>query len=177
VTAESLGAGELQVRPLRADDRDAVAQLLRETGQFREPEVAVAIQLFDLGVALHGALPRDPSYVFVGAEQDGALAGFVCYGATPATDGTYDVYWIAVRHDVQGRGVGRALLAYAERTVRAAGARLLVIETSGGERYERTRAFYEHAGYEELARVRDFYALGEDRVIFARRVRGDVATG
>jgi ribosomal protein S18 acetylase RimI-like enzyme len=177
VTRESLGTGGLRLRPLRADDREAVARLLRDTGQFRESEVAVAIELFDLGVAVDGAPPRDPSYVFLGAEQDGALAGFVCYGPTPATDGTCDVYWIAVRHDAQGRGVGRALLAHTEETVRRSGARLVVIETSGGGRYDGTRAFYERAGYDELARVRDFYAPGEDRVVFARRVRRDPRAG
>jgi ribosomal protein S18 acetylase RimI-like enzyme len=113
--------------------------------------------------------------VLAGAEHDGELSGFVCYGPTPASDATYDLYWIAVRRDLQGHGVGRALLAYVEDAVRRDGGRLLVIETSGGEHYGATRAFYERVGYHEVARVRDFYDVGEDRLVLVRRLRA--ATG
>jgi hypothetical protein len=45
------------------------------------------------------------------------------------------------------------------------GGRLAVIETSSRPAYERTRKFYLKHGYAVQARVADFYAPGDDRVI------------
>ncbi len=50
-------------------------------------------------------------------------------------------------------------------------ARMLVVETLSRSDYAATRAFYERRGYDETARVRDFYAPGDDRIIFHETVR------
>jgi hypothetical protein len=57
-----------------------------------------------------------------------------------------------------------------ERRLAQADARLVIIETSSQPLYEPTRAFYLRKGYAEVARVPDFYADGDDRVIFAKRI-------
>jgi ribosomal protein S18 acetylase RimI-like enzyme len=108
--------------------------------------------------------------------RDGDLAGYVCYGATPGTDRTYDLYWIAVHPEYQGNGGGSRLLDEVERRLQDREARLLVVETSSRNDYAATRRFYEHRGYREHARLRDFYAPGDDRVIYAKQLRAQYQT-
>ena len=121
-----------------------------------------------------------PDYEFVGAYDDrDLLLGYACFGPTPATDGTYDLYWLAVDPAAQGRGAGRALVRWVERELTARGARLLVVETSSRTDYAHTREFYARGGYVEAARVRDFYAPADDRIILTTRLttpQGGVAT-
>jgi ribosomal protein S18 acetylase RimI-like enzyme len=128
---------------------------------FTEPEVGVALELFDA---------IDDDYEFVGAFADDRLVGFACFGPTPSTDRTYDLYWIAVHPESQRSGAGAALVAEVELRLAQRDARLLVIETSSRPDYEPTRRFYDRHGYREAARIRDFYAPGDDRVVLAKRV-------
>jgi ribosomal protein S18 acetylase RimI-like enzyme len=101
-------------------------------------------------------------------DEAGTLEGYACWGPTPGTERGYDLYWIAVDPRAQGGGYGRTLMRAVEETLRARGARLLVAETSSRASYADTRDFYERAGYLERARVRGFYAVGDDRVIFSK---------
>ena len=114
--------------------------------------------------------PED--YEFLGAfdEANDHLIGYACFGATPATDGTYDLYWLAVDPAAQGRGVGSALVRAVEEKLVGRGARLLVVETSSRPDYEGTRRFYARSGYHEAARVRDFYAPADDRIVLTTRL-------
>lgn len=100
----------------------------------------------------------------------GKVAGYVCYGHTPCTDGTYDLYWIATDPTLHGKGAGQALTRAVEEAVKAAHGRMVLIETASKDSYVNTRNFYLRAGYTEVARVPDFYATGDDRVIYAKKV-------
>jgi ribosomal protein S18 acetylase RimI-like enzyme len=109
------------------------------------------------------------SYELVGAFDDGgALQGYACWGPTPGTDRGFDLYWIAVDPRAQGGGYGSSLMRAVEEILRCRGARLLVAETSSRDAYAQTREFYERGGYMERARVRGFYAVDDDRVIFSK---------
>jgi ribosomal protein S18 acetylase RimI-like enzyme len=114
--------------------------------------------------------PDHNGYFFLSALEGEALVGFACYGPTPMTQGTYDLYWIAVSGKRRGAGIGRALMDVVEANVRAAGGRLLVLDTSGREEYAGTRAFYERLGFEQTAEIPDFYAPGDDLVIYRLRM-------
>ena len=130
----------------------------------RFPELDVALDVLDSSFD-----HPDQDYTALGAfSRRGDLLGYVCYGPTPCTRGTYDLYWIAVHPDAHGTGVGTALLQEVERRLVRTDARLVIIETSSLPAYEPTRAFYRKRGYEVVARVPDFYAPGDDRLIFAR---------
>jgi ribosomal protein S18 acetylase RimI-like enzyme len=83
--------------------------------------------------------------------------------------GTYDLYWIAVDPTLQSKGLGRALLDAVESAVRAEDGRLLIIETASKPEYAATRAFYERCGLELAARIQDFYARGDDKLVYCRR--------
>ncbi|MBU0702886.1 MAG: GNAT family N-acetyltransferase [Chloroflexi bacterium] len=107
------------------------------------------------------------------------MRGYVCFGPHPLTQGTYDLYWIAVDPSAQGHGVGHALLAQVEAEVRARGGRLLVIETSDTPAYASARRLYEASGYCCEAVVPHFYAPGDGLLIFFKNVScsraGDMA--
>jgi ribosomal protein S18 acetylase RimI-like enzyme len=135
---------------------------VRDTGLFREVEVRMAGEMLD------EALDGDEDYRFLGAFDTDALVGYASWGPTPGTEGTYDLYWIAVERSLQGRGVGSQLIDSVERTLRSEGGRLVVVETSSRADYVSTRAFYEARGYERAATIRDYYAPGDDLVIYTK---------
>jgi ribosomal protein S18 acetylase RimI-like enzyme len=163
----------MRIGQLRPDHRGRLGELLVGTGAFNADEVAVALALFDASQSPADAA-RDAGgavdYEFVGAFEDEHLVGYACFGATPATDGTYDLYWLAVDRAVQGRGIGRALVRDVEGKLIARGGRLLVVETSSRPDYAGTRQFYARSGYAEAARVRDFYAPADDRILLTTRL-------
>ncbi|GAC1516131.1 MAG: N-acetyltransferase [Gemmatimonadaceae bacterium] len=157
------------VRPLVVADRAAVRAVLESSPNFTAAETAVAVELVDEYLA-DG---EDSGYLLFVVDAPGGssgVAGYVCIGPTPLTEGTYDLYWIAVHHAAQGRGFGRHLLGFAEEEVRRRGGRLLLIETSSQEGYAGTLRFYERAGYLLEARIRDFYRPDDDKLVFAKRV-------
>jgi GNAT superfamily N-acetyltransferase len=159
----------MEIGQLRASNRSRLAELLVATGAFHADEIAIALSLFDLEMT-RPASDDAADYEFVGAFEDGRLAGYACYGATPATEGTYDLYWLAVHPDAQGRGIGRALVHAVEEKLVARGGRLLLVETSSRADYAGTRQFYARSGYIEAARVRDFYAPADDRILLTTRL-------
>jgi ribosomal protein S18 acetylase RimI-like enzyme len=156
------------LRQLTLADRGRIEEITRAAGLFREDEIAVALEVFDEAVA---AEPGN-TYSVLGAQLDGHLAGWICWGPTPCTVGTYDLYWMAVDPLLQGNGIGTALLAEMERRL-AGTARLILIETAGRPDYAATRAFYQARGYSPVATIPDFYASGDDQVVFVKRVNGE----
>lgn len=159
-----LTARDTVVRPLEGGDHDAVVRLVRSVELFSEAEKDVAIEVLESYLENPG---RD--YFALGAfTQRNGLLGYACYGPTPCTSGTWDLYWIAVGGETRGRGIGTILMEEIERRLVQHHARLVLIETSSRADYDPTRGFYERRGYEVVARVPDFYAVGDDRVIFAR---------
>lgn len=149
-------------------DIGAVVEMARGTGFFRPDEVDVAEELIRDRVEKG----RESWYRFVFAEREGGAppAGFVCFGPIACTKGSWDLYWIVVARDAQGGGLGRALMGEAEARVRAAGGRAVYVETSSKEQYLPTRRFYEACGYSEAARLTEFYDVGDDKVVYVKRV-------
>jgi ribosomal protein S18 acetylase RimI-like enzyme len=96
------------------------------------------------------------------------MQGYACFGPHPLTQGTYDLYWIVVDPVAQGHGIGHALLARVEAEVQARGGRLLLVETSSTPAYTSARQFYESSGYRCEAIIHDFYAPGDDLLIFSK---------
>ncbi|MDI6845623.1 MAG: GNAT family N-acetyltransferase [Candidatus Saccharicenans sp.] len=150
------------------DDRQPVLELIRATGFFNEAEIQVATELID--IYLNNPDQRDYHIVVV-EDESGNVAGYMTYGPTPLTEGTWDLYWIAVSPGAQGKGYGRQLVNWLEDRVRESGGRLILIETSSQPKYLPTRKFYEKLGYAEIARIPDFYRPEDDRVIFGKYFR------
>lgn len=56
----------------------------------------------------------------------------------------------------------------AEQRLRSLGQRILLVDTSSTDAFTLTRKFYTRNGYEEEARIRDFWSAGDDKVIFRK---------
>jgi ribosomal protein S18 acetylase RimI-like enzyme len=147
-------------------DVEAVRTLVERTGFFNGDEVAIAAELVEARLADGAA----SGYEFVFADLGGSLAGYACYGAIPCTAASYDLYWIAVEPKFQRHGAGRTLMDAVESQVAARGGERIYIDTSGREQYQPTRAFYERSGFRCEARLADFYAPGDDRVIYVKQL-------
>jgi len=146
-------------------DLGAVTALVAATGFFLPHEIAIAGELVEDRLE-H---PDGSTYRFLFAETaDGRLMGYACYGPTPCTEGSWDLYWIAVHPKAQGGGLGRRLAALVEQRVAEAGGRRLYAETASKPLYAPTRAYYQALGYRLEAVVPDFYAPGDDKLIYAR---------
>ena len=156
-----------KTRLMTGDDKSAIIQILRNIPEFTLAEVDVANEVIDIYL-------RDSNlsgyHVFV-AEADSSIAGYICYGPTPLTEGTWDIYWLAVAPEQQSQGIGKALLSFAEGKINEIGGRLIIIETSSKPEYEATRHFYQAQGYELTCRIADFYAPGDDKLIFQKLLR------
>lgn len=182
-----MDAPRIFVGDMTAKYRESVRDILVATRVFRDEEIQVAIELFDIvfgepekmnGAQPTGSVnamnaPASSDYFFLGAfTPDEELAGFACYGPTPGTDSTYDLYWIAVHPASQGSGSGTILLDEVERRLKGLNARLVVVETSSRSDYKDTRGFYVRRGYVESARAREFYAPADDRITYTKRLQG-----
>jgi len=140
-------------------------EIIRATRFFLPEEIKVAEELIDIYLNQ----PDQKDYQIVVAEDENRkVVGYMTYGPTPLTAGTWDLYWIAVSPEVQGRGYGQLLVRYLEKEVKKSKGRLVIIETSSQPKYLPTRKFYEKLGYREMARIPDFYRPGDDRVIFGK---------
>ncbi len=176
------GAVGPRLRDLTQADIPRILDITRATGVFREEELAIADEVIHDAITPagpSGGLPVERggmaaekehrSYYALGAEANGELAGWICWGKTPCTEGTWDLYWLAVDPGAYRGGVASALVAEMERRLQGA-ARLISVDTSGRADYAPTRAFYEARGYKAVARVPDFYAPDDDQVIFTRKL-------
>jgi ribosomal protein S18 acetylase RimI-like enzyme len=162
-----VSVGASAVRPLGAADRasvDGILRALRATGIFNDDEVETALELIDEWLQDGDA----SGYLTYVIEDATGVRGYVCFGPTPMTAGTYDLYWIAVDPATQGRGYGRRLLAFAEAEVERRGGRLLLIETSSQVAYGATIRFYERSGYDLAARIANFYRPGDHKLVYAK---------
>ncbi len=157
---------KFNIRKAGIEDHPAVLDSVKATGFFRPVEVEIACEVFD-DAAMEKPDCNYQSYV---AETGHQVAGWICFGATPCTLGTFDIYWIVVDPTWQRHKIGSKLLQFAEQKIKHQKGRLIVIETSGAERYLPTRAFYERNGYLMAAVVKDFYAPNDDKWIFTKNL-------
>jgi ribosomal protein S18 acetylase RimI-like enzyme len=158
-------AVRFRTRP-RRDDVAALRRLVAATRVFYRAERVIALEL------LQERLERGAKsgYSFIFAEQGGELIGYCAWGRVPLTKRSYDLYWIAVAPRAQGLGIGRQLMERTERAVAARGGGGLYIETSSRRAYDRTRRFYRAAGYRLAARLADFYAPGDHKILFCKMI-------
>lgn len=157
---------EVQLRPMRPEDVKEVIRITSDTGFFRPDEREVAREVLEEAAA-KGHASGYQVYVAAWAER---LLGYVCFGPTPLTVGTWDIYWIAVDPRYQGQGLGKRLMNLAEERVSCQEGRLILVETSSQDLYHPTREFYRSMQYREVSCIPDFYEPGDAKVTFAKYV-------
>lgn len=156
----------IKIRKMLLQDRATVHQIITRTNMFTDAEVSVAMELIDIYLTHKD---QNDYIIYVAEDERKEVVGYVCYGPTPATEGTFDLYWIAVSPAVQQQGVGKKLLAFTEQEIVRHNGRMIIIETSSQVKYKPTQDFYIRNRYEVEARLKDFYRIGDDRLIFVKR--------
>lgn len=154
------------LRPMQPSDRDCLVTITSATGFFRQEEVEVAREVLSEAAEKGEA---SGYRVRVAAEGERPL-GYVCFGATPLTRNTWDIYWLAVDPQMQHQGLGSMLMRLAESEICRCSGRLVLVETSSQDLYEPTHRFYLSRGYREVSRIPDFYDVGDDKLTFAKEL-------
>jgi ribosomal protein S18 acetylase RimI-like enzyme len=155
----------MKIRTAAPADRGRIQQILVSTARFTRQEIGWAMELVDLVFA---GKPEYEAHVI--EQPDGTVQGYVLFGPTPMAEGVWDLYWIAVDPRHQGQGLGQVLLRFVENEVRRQAGRMLLIETSSKRSYAPTVRFYQRAGYREISRIKDFYRIEDDKVVFSKNL-------
>ena len=149
-----------------ADDIPALQDVLAQTGLF-PPEM--------LPEMLSPALNGETEAFWLTCSLGNSAVGFCYTVPEELAEGTWNMLALAVRPDLQGKGHGAALVNAAEEALVRRHQRILIVETSGTDDFALTRKFYLQNGYEEEARIRDFWADGDDKVIFRKALAPQAA--
>ena len=161
------------IRPAVQEDAGPVAAVVVAAGMFTAAEVSFMPDLFADALAV----PEDGAHGLVvdvldgnaGGEAPpavGPVVGVVYWHPVEAADRVVDLTMLAVHPALHGTGRGRAVIQHAQDRSRTAGQRLMVVQTSGTQQYAGTRRFYAALGYTLEATIRDYWAAGDDMVLF-----------
>lgn len=156
----------LNIYPSLPNERADIERVTHAAGNFAGDELTVPLELFDGYV-------RDAKvsgYNFLSAKKNDRVVGYACYGPTPLTETTFDLYWIVAEAGEQGQGVGRALFERVIDEIKKRNGKMLVIWTSSTAHYDRAQKFYERMGCKLEARVRDYYRAGDDLCVYVYRI-------
>jgi ribosomal protein S18 acetylase RimI-like enzyme len=113
--------------------------------------------------------PESEDIWFTATEGDQPIAIGYC-APEMLTVGTFNLYAIGVRADIQGKGIGRQMMAFIENKLKGLGHRLLIVDTSGTDDFRKTRKFYEDLQYTKEAVIRDFWDEGDDKVTYWKKL-------
>ena len=152
------------IRPASPEDQPALLNLAEATGLFQGDELDEFGRM--LSEYFSGTL-EDHHWI---VDDDDGVRGAAYYAPEIFAHQVWNLYFIGVHPSKQGRGRGAALLQYVEQQLSDRGGRLLLVETSGLDNFELTRQFYHKNGYDEEARIREYYKAGDDKVIFRKEL-------
>lgn len=146
-------------------DRGGIEQILAKVRVFPPQEIDIALEVID------SYLSGSPDYIIkVAVDETDRVLGYICYGKIPLTDALWDVYWIVVGREFQGKGIASCLMEFMEGDLMAKRARAIMVETSSISDYSPARDFYVRKGFNEVCRIEDFYAEGNDKVIYRKNL-------
>jgi len=159
----------LKIRPMTRRDKPTVLSILEATAEFDETDKVIAKELID-SYLTDGT---ESGYHILVSETNSKVSGYICYGPTPLTEGTWDVYWIVVAKESQSGGIGTALLTTAESHIKKTKGRMVLIETESSESYEKTRQFYLRRGYKMVCQIADFYNVGRGKLVYQKLLESE----
>ena len=157
-------ASKYVVRAATASDADVIRGLATDNGMF-DPDDMDGFDDMMSGY-LEGTLDR---HAWIVATDDTEIAGAAYYAPEPFADRLWNLYFLAVAPAAHGSGAGSELIQWVEQTLSQLGeeqARGLIVETSSTDPYAQARAFYAKHGFDEEARIREFYGPGDHKVVF-----------
>jgi ribosomal protein S18 acetylase RimI-like enzyme len=148
------------------DDVEAIHVMVAASGVFSSEEIDVAVELAEDALANK----ESSGYHFMLADRGGQLLGYTCFGRIPLTAERYDLYWIVVDGNAQQQGIASGLMRETEAAIRALHGRAIYAETSSRAVYAPAQAFYRRQGFTLAGQLKDFYADGDDKMIFAKNL-------
>ena len=147
-----------------SSDIENIRRIVDSTDFFSAQERSIAVELVEERLAKG----ISSGYHFLFVEKGGAVIGYACFGPIPGTADSYDLYWIVVRNDHRGLGLGKVIMGKTEQKIGALGGKNIYVETSSRHQYRPTQAFYSKCGYNKEAVLRDFYSFGDDKIIYVK---------
>jgi len=160
---------KMTIRPIIPQDKEKLFRLIKQGGAFNEKEIEVAMEVVEDSLLYP---EKEEYYTFCVLNDSDELAGFICFGPIPMTDGCYDLYWIAVDGKFSRNGVGKMLLEKMENFAMNEKARRIYIDTSSTDPYAAARSFYKKHGFALIAVLKDFYRKDDHKMIFMKTLDG-----
>lgn len=156
------------IRTANPSDKIYIKEILFSTNSFTQEEVNIAMEVVDDYFNNKASTYR----IYVAADKNNYFMpdAFITFGKAPLSYSTYEIYWIAVRKSAQGKGIGSKLLIYAENEIAKSKGEFILIETSSKLSYQKTRKFYESLGYKQIAIIENFYAPGDSKIIYSKKL-------
>lgn len=154
------------IRLTTPDDTIALIALAAASGLFDPNQTDDLAQMLDK----HFRDRNETQDIWL-TDYDNEPVGIAYIAPERMTEGTWNLYLIAIHPDRQKQGRGKALLSYVEQMLMERGERVLLVETAGTDDFEYVREFYRKNGYEEEARIREFYTAGVDKIIFRKALK------
>lgn len=160
--------GKLKIKNLNLKDLSKLKKMLNNLKVFSKEEVKISIEM----AQEYLKKGKKSDYNFLVAKGNGDILGFICFGPTPLTYHTFDLYWIAVSKNYQGKSIGSILLKKCEEKVKKEGGKILIIETSSTNKYEKARNFYKKFGFKKITEIKNFYKYRDNKIIYAKYFNG-----
>ena len=154
-----------EIRTFTPEDRRALLDILKSGDVFKKDEIDVAMELIDDSIEN----PKSDYWIRV-ATLDRKVVGYICFGPTPMTEATYDLYWIVTHQEATGKGVATGLIGAMESELSKKPGTAIRVETSQTEGYGAARKLYEKCNYPETARFKDFYKKGDDLIVYFKKL-------
>ncbi len=156
----------IRIRKMARKDFEKIYQILKKVKVFRKDEIRIAQEIIKTSLQQYNKY----DYLLYVADYNTEIVGYICFGKTPLTEGTYDIYWLVVDPPFQNQGIGGRLLEFAENYIRNHRGRKIIIETSSKKEYKSTRSFYRDLGYKEVAKINNFYLPNDDKYIYEKNL-------
>ncbi|MEJ5166969.1 MAG: GNAT family N-acetyltransferase [Thermoanaerobaculia bacterium] len=160
--------GRIKIGNLKKEDLRNLKILLKNLNTFSQEEVKVAMEMAEEFLEKG----KKSDYNFFVARNDEKLLGFVCFGPTPLTKHTYDLYWIAVSKEYQRKNLGKLLLEFSEGKIKKEGGKLIIIETSSTSKYAKARKFYKKYGFKKITEIKNFYKNKDNKIVYVKYLKG-----
>lgn len=156
----------VMIRLTTPDDTTALIALAEASGLFDPNQTDDLAQMLDK----HFRDRNETQDIWL-TDYDNEPVGIAYIAPERMTEGTWNLYLIAVHPDRQKQGRGKALLQHLEKMLTERGERVLLVETAGTDDFEYVRKFYRQNGYDEEARIREFYTAGVDKIVFRKALK------
>lgn len=149
------------------EDREIIESIFELSGFFYDFEIDIVLSIFDETIDKG---QENSGYYWLLIREDNDILGCAIFGPNPSSLYSWDFYWLVIERHHKNRHLGKNLIAEVERISKEGGCKILWIETSGRELYAPTRICYLNNNYIEAARLKDFYAPGDDKVLYRKDI-------